>query len=612
MNPVEEPTCMEIDEDPPVQGLEETEPTPNDQHEQLRMIAVLIDELSQEDMQVRASALKQVTTIAQALGPERTREELIPYLTDMLEDDDDVLRIICEVLLQLTEFIGGVEHYWVLINPYETLCVVEELTIRNLAIEKLSAIIKMIPQHQVLEHLPPIFNRLSSSTWHTARSAAAGIAHHMYPRLQGTDACVELQNKLIGLAKDKLPQVRRAVAENLAAFAVQMDPELVEQSIFQPLVKLANDEQDSVRVRALQSMIQLSHIITAPANARKLRWTIRHLCSDPSWRVRFLAAREFHEICQRLETVEASMLDIFLKLLKDTEAEVRAAASSQLPELSASFISESVMNDRFVSTFRDLSDDENKFTRAQFAEVVVLTGSRYSQEFVVQNILPLVLKLLEDPEPEPRLKCLSHLDLDVVNALDLLESIMPCITKLATDGSWRIRQSVMGMLPNLCARLGPQMVDAKIKELMFQLMADKVQAVRAVAAETMLDICQRLDNQAWSEQTLKEIFDKAKVSNYLHRQTAMEAITGLMDALQARVCLETLLSFAEDPVPNVRFKLCRTISELISARKIPPELIPIVIEKITPMTQDSDADVVYFAEAAVVACNNLVETVGMP
>ena len=61
--------------------IDTDEPQVADNNEALRPIAILIDELSQEDMQIRIGALKQVTRIAQALGSERTRDELIPYLT---------------------------------------------------------------------------------------------------------------------------------------------------------------------------------------------------------------------------------------------------------------------------------------------------------------------------------------------------------------------------------------------------------------------------------------------------------------------------------------------------------------------------------------------------
>ncbi len=47
-------------------------------------IAVLIDELKHEDMHLRLNSMQRLTTIAGALGVERTRGELIPFLVGSL------------------------------------------------------------------------------------------------------------------------------------------------------------------------------------------------------------------------------------------------------------------------------------------------------------------------------------------------------------------------------------------------------------------------------------------------------------------------------------------------------------------------------------------------
>ena len=47
-------------------------------------IAVLIDELKHDDVSVRLAAIRRLSTIALALGPERTRDELIPFLQGKL------------------------------------------------------------------------------------------------------------------------------------------------------------------------------------------------------------------------------------------------------------------------------------------------------------------------------------------------------------------------------------------------------------------------------------------------------------------------------------------------------------------------------------------------
>ncbi|XP_053372882.1 serine/threonine-protein phosphatase 2A 65 kDa regulatory subunit A alpha isoform-like [Mercenaria mercenaria] len=73
-------------------------------------IAVLIDELRNEDVQLRLNSIKKLSTIALALGVERTRSELIPFLTDTIYDEDEVLLALAEQLGQFTPLVGGPEY----------------------------------------------------------------------------------------------------------------------------------------------------------------------------------------------------------------------------------------------------------------------------------------------------------------------------------------------------------------------------------------------------------------------------------------------------------------------------------------------------------------------
>jgi serine/threonine-protein phosphatase 2A regulatory subunit A len=47
---------------------------------ELYPIAILIDELKNEDIQLRLNSIRRLSTIAIALGAERTRCELVPFL----------------------------------------------------------------------------------------------------------------------------------------------------------------------------------------------------------------------------------------------------------------------------------------------------------------------------------------------------------------------------------------------------------------------------------------------------------------------------------------------------------------------------------------------------
>ena len=59
--------------------------------------------------QLRLNSIKKLSTIALALGIERTRSELIPFLTDTIYDEDEVLLALAEQLGALTPLVGGPE-----------------------------------------------------------------------------------------------------------------------------------------------------------------------------------------------------------------------------------------------------------------------------------------------------------------------------------------------------------------------------------------------------------------------------------------------------------------------------------------------------------------------
>ena len=68
-----------------------------------------------------------------AIGQERTRAELLPYLTELLDDDDLVLIALAQSLSQFLPLCGGKLHAHLLFDPLEQLCQVEESSVREAA-----------------------------------------------------------------------------------------------------------------------------------------------------------------------------------------------------------------------------------------------------------------------------------------------------------------------------------------------------------------------------------------------------------------------------------------------------------------------------------------------
>lgn len=99
-----------------------------------------MDELRAEDVQLRLNAIHRVSTIALALGPERTREELIPFLQDSVDDEDEVLLALAEELgRDFEDYVGGGPFAHILLGPLENLSAVEETLVRD-KVRRISAL----------------------------------------------------------------------------------------------------------------------------------------------------------------------------------------------------------------------------------------------------------------------------------------------------------------------------------------------------------------------------------------------------------------------------------------------------------------------------------------
>ncbi|NXK70962.1 2AAA phosphatase, partial [Sylvietta virens] len=136
-----------------------------DGDDSLYPIAVLIDELRNEDVQLRLNSIKKLSTIALALGVERTRSELLPFLTGTWRERGR----------EGPKIRGG--------PPLESLATVEETVVRDKAVESLRAVSHEHSPPDLEGHFVPLVKRLAGGDWFTSRTSACGLFSVCYPRV---------------------------------------------------------------------------------------------------------------------------------------------------------------------------------------------------------------------------------------------------------------------------------------------------------------------------------------------------------------------------------------------------------------------------------------------
>ncbi|KAH8120343.1 ARM repeat-containing protein [Phellopilus nigrolimitatus] len=577
-------------------------------------IAILMDELRSEDVQLRLNAIHRVSTIALALGPDRTREELIPFLQDSVDDEDEVLLALAEELgKNFDEYVGGRKYAHVLLGPLEVLAAVEETLVRDKATESITKVAESLSQQQIEAYYIPLLNRLSRGEWFTSRTSSAALYSPVYAKVS-SQIKDDLRKAFTALASDDTPMVRRAAAKWLGSLDKSFAKTLAKEHILSDALpiyrKLASDDQDSVRLLTVEDLIAIAKQLEPAEVKEQLLAQIRQSGSDKSWRVRYMVANHFVELAEAvgLDIVKEELVGAYVQLLKDNEAEVRTAGAGQLPGF-AKLVDKDAILIRILPCVRDLSQDTSQHVRASLANQISGLAPLLGKDPTIENLLPLFLHLLKDEFPEVRLNIISKLEMvNSVIGIDLLsQSLLPAIVELAEDKSWRVRQAIIEYIPLLATQLGRAFFDEQLGNLCLSWLGDNVFSIREAATVNLKKLTEVFGVE-WSKNTIvPKVLAMGSHPNYLFRMTTVLAITTMAPSLNLDVIkdpvLQTLLSLVTDPIPNIRFNVAKSLEVLVTTYGSAPEGQVLAKEKIVPAVQslqnDSDADVRYFANRAL-------------
>ncbi|CAH8610782.1 unnamed protein product [Schistosoma rodhaini] len=710
-------------------------------------IGVLIEELRGEDLHVRLHSIRKISTIALALGPEKTRSQLIPFLTETIYDEDEVLLTLAEQIGTLVPYVGGPEYAHSLLPPLESLAAVEETVVRDRAVEALR---KLAPDHttEAMEkYFNPLLHRLATGDWFTSRTSACALFSVVYPRVRSSKRW-ELLDFLRRLAKDETPMVRRAVAARLGELALAMsvgqssekpsadgetssqisehnsssmtnsiteskmltnevvslnggqvsygvaaDERLTNDSIAEkpsthanppqsddftldpekersyiitilvPLfVRLVDDEQESVRLMAVESIVQLAQALGPEESEGYLIDLIQQATTDRSWRVRCVVADKFTEIqtAMGLRVSRERLVPFFMKLLHDEEAEVRAFAAgkvkafakcllglpvdadinttdktinsdtkdcknssttitsdNKIMEIDEKFESVNDLNDnnslgskddiimlQLLPAIKSLTNESNTHVKSSLASAILGLAPLIGKNLTIEHLLPIFLTQLNDDNPEVRLNVISNLEQvnSIIGIDHLTINLLPAIIQLAEDPKWRVRLAIIEYMPLLAEQLGLEFFNNQLVDLCLSWLIDQVYAIREAAVDNLVNLCKKFGSEWASQYFIPKIIHLSRGENYLHRMICLQSIISLCKVVSPTICcqylLPTVLSMHTDNVPNIRFKVAQALSNLGS--QLEEKNIENEVKScLTRLVEDSDTDVKFYAYEAM-------------
>jgi hypothetical protein len=131
------------------------------------------------------------------------------------------------------------------------------------------------------------------------------------------------------------------------------------------------------------------------------------------------------------EITKSDLVPAFQSLLKDTEAEVRAAAAHKVRDFCQnldSYQQESIIMTNILPFVKELVADPNQHVKSALASVIMGLSPILGKHNTIEHLLPLFLSQLKDECPEVRLNIISNLDCvnEVIGIQQVCESLNHC------------------------------------------------------------------------------------------------------------------------------------------------------------------------------------------
>ncbi|OAF68390.1 hypothetical protein A3Q56_03825 [Intoshia linei] len=581
---------------------------------ELYPINVLADELTSDDMQIKIQSINNLETIALALGTQKTRDELIPFLLENNGGEDELLIAIAEKLGNFNACLGGDEYAHCIIPIFESLGTVEETLVRDVTIKSYKKILSTFSQHQIEEYAVPSLKRLIAGEWFTARVSAANLFHSIYERLK-ENFRGELRISYRTLCSDETPMVRRCAASNFIFFLNHIDGATFRSDLLSSYNSLIKDEEETVRENATTCLASIIKICCNSGSMNVLIEITKFAFEGKDWGVRIMGARDIISIQRAFgKTVKPSHMIKFMEsCLKDEESGIRSLAIQSLSDF-CEYLPEDEQIDIIIETFLPIMNqlclEQSNNVRSSLSISIAGISKILKKELAIKHILPIWLALLHNDSSDIRFSILEEM-MKMANTIgydEISQRIVPMIEEICADPKWRVRHSFLKCIKILSEHMGTNFFNEYMANPFLETyLNDSVLTIRNTAAELLSDLVKPF-GVVWAQENIIPVMVQQlnNSTNYLRRLTLLYALRLMAESCGSEVFLQCLLpiilKLGLDKVSNVRFNVCKLLEKL--APLMDSTTINTKVKQLLDnLAKDDDDEVKWYAKSALKSMN---------
>lgn len=566
------------------------------------ILSLFTEDIKTNSIHERLFTAGNMWLVAAALGPEKTRSELIPFLMQDNHFEGEIKAIIAEQLGDFVKYVGGPQYAACIINPLKNLIDSDEVFVREKAIESLAIVCSSVPVSSRDTIITNLLTQLFQAPYITSRIAGCSLLPKVYEMVTDQNKA-KLRRGFIACTRFETPIVRRA-----ALHAVQVLTSILNQNVVlseivrQVLTERLNDDDESIRVMIPDCL---------PAVVAKIANTERHsvlvplaraLTKDSSWRVRANLAKTLPQIGPYFaaDLVSSDIGAIILFLLRDFDPEVKTAACGCCKQIVDVLVKvPTYFNDVVLPEIITLSMDKFEQVREEVAADILAFARVTGESVAREKLYPILCALIEDENRDVVIAALKNMgsNFTMIDSYSVTQVVLPNLIEIATKKDFRVEMEIIDLLELFLPYVTPEAIPKQIIPLIREWLRDIAFAVREEICKSLPGIISVINNPEITEMILELLVSLIYDPTYSIRQSALMAIYYISDVLSndenTEKVLPSVILMSSDPIPNVRI-LCAKV--LVKLKKcVNTKGISQINLSLKLLRKDSDKDVKYFA-----------------
>ena len=561
----------------------------------------LLEDLQNPDIKIKKNAFQNLRGISLALGRERTRKELLPYLKSCIdEEEDEIIIELAKVLSNFIDCIGGKQYIKELLNLLEIILTIDDHFVRLEILNTIKSVVKQIGKVSEIESdLINIINNLYNSEDINQKKSAMNLLIFLYKDLNSNNKTVAL-NYFDKFLVDNNISVKKELLNEITEISLELSIDYIKKMIN----VILKDKNDSMRIDIVNIMMGIRNHKNINEFIETIYDLIPKLSEDTNWRVRLTVSdklNDFLNFPNINNNFKQISTNIFAKLLEDPEAEIRNICCLRLVEITKTLKEENNF-DKILQNLRKLEKDQKNFVKGALASNVLkiceLIGPKKTNDY----IFPIFLTLIKDENIEIRMSLINNLsELNkVIEINNIIESIMPPIKEISANKSWRVRIQIMEIVPVLAKLFNQHLFMTNIFPICITSLMDSVFSIREASCKLFVTIYKDTKNEEFEKKLLEKLNELCLSSSYLLRNTALVYIKFYIEKLEDKIYLDffekklvgIVFNLSKDKIANVRIN-CAFILNKIKNIKFKDSKINGEINNIIEiLKKDKDGDVI--------------------